>query len=207
MYSFSFALRFFILIAITSLLDFALWIGAMHLPPIQWISIYFYRGLCALALSWLPLMVIITRLLRLKLLQRHFMSRDTMPISIAASALMLAFFSLVPVVIDRSNSILILHNLELRSTPASEQNIKDEFVKVYISDWDQIGRRISEQMASGTIIKRDNGYVISDKGRAIMTIARLLAPLMQTDPRFINLDGAPARAKKSESKEAKETKK
>lgn len=184
----------YVVLLIACLIELCLWTAFMNAPPFTYISIYFYRGLISLGASFFPLVFILARIRFGRLMSSLLHTRDIMLISITACALTLAFFSLGPVVIDRSNSILVLRNLEAHTTPATKQQMQDEFVQSYIRDLDQIGRRITEQLTSGTITEQNGGYILTPKGQLFLRVARFLSPIFNTDPRFVApIPPAPAR--------------
>jgi hypothetical protein len=182
--SFIFGMIFSLLSVVV--IEFALWIGLLNTQVFDDITIYFYRGLACLALTLPALIAILLVMGQMRSFKPYIQLRDILPISTAACAITLAFFSLGPVVIDRSNSILILRNLEAHNQPQAVADISDEFIKSYVRDLDQINRRLSEQMASGMITQQGDGYVLTTKGHMFMQIARLMSSFVKTDPRFVS---------------------
>ena len=77
--------------------------------------------------------------------------RDAVSGAVVAWSLLLAVFIMGPVTFDRSISIFILSQFELADTPLSQQALRNAFIRTYIDDWNQVGRRLREQETSGNL--------------------------------------------------------
>ena len=99
-------------------------------------------------------------------------------------------FTLGPVTVDRSISVFMLSRFDRADHALSAREVNDDFIHFYGVEWDQIGRRLSEQIASGNLERAPEGYRLTPQGKAFMRTARLMARLFATDPRFVGLDDA-----------------
>ena len=75
------------------------------------------------------------------------------------------FWSLIPTIIDRSVSVTILGKLDANNYK-SYNELSNDFNKVYLEDNDAIGKRLYEQIRNGNVIKKNNKYILSNKGLA-----------------------------------------
>ena len=162
-------------------------IAAMNLPPFTGIAILFYRGIIALVAS----AVVVVALLGLA--ARRWPSlplgaSDLVSAGLVAVALNLCVFTLGPVTVDRSISVFMLSRFDRADRALSARVVNDDFLRYYGAEWDQIGRRLSEQTASGNIERTPDGYRLTAQGKAFMRTARLMARVFATDPRFVGLD-------------------
>ena len=166
-----------------------IFIAAMNLPPFTGIAILFYRGIVAL----LCCAVVVVALLALA--ARRWPSlplgaSDFISAGLVAVALNLCVFTLGPVTVDRSISVFMLSRFDRADHALSAREVNDDFIHFYGVEWDQIGRRLSEQIASGNLERAPEGYRLTPQGKAFMRTARLMARLFATDPRFVGLDDA-----------------
>jgi hypothetical protein len=141
-------------------------------------DILFFRGLVALGLA-VCLCLIGLVFLRARLRREGFSAL------VAASSLWLAVFVLGPVTVDRSITVFLLSRFELGAL--DEAGARAAFVGTYVSDWQQIERRLSEQERSGHLERSGAHWRLTPQGRSFMEVSRFLARLFVTDRRFVGL--------------------
>lgn len=135
----------------------------------EWIL--FYRGLALLAL---------TSVLSLALFfwiaaKTRRLSFETGIAGVICSAcLHLAFFIVVPVTIDRSQTTFLIQLMEKENRELSKDELEELFVKKYIYENNAIGRRIDEQVRSGNFIPSNGGFVLTKQGSGFLEISRLV---------------------------------
>ncbi len=163
---------------------FALIINA---PPFSAVTILFYRGVAALAATGFILAAGLIAAAKfwpsIPLGPRDFLSA-----AIVAVALNLCVFVLGPVTVDRSISVFMLARFDAADHPLGEREVTDDFLRYYGEEWNQVGRRLKEQTASGNLEPTLDGYRLTAQGKAFMKVARLMARVFATDPRFVGLD-------------------
>jgi ribosomal protein S19E (S16A) len=145
-------------------------------------TILFYRALALLAIT-LPILALVMALIARKTLA----PRDAVSSAIVAGSILVAFFIVGPVTVDRSISVFMLSRFE--NAPGgvmSEKAARDAFVQTYIDDWRQIERRLQEQETSGNLRRGPEGWRLTPQGQSFMDKARLLSRLFAGDPRFVN---------------------
>jgi len=57
-----------------------------------------------------------------------------------------------------------------------------------VCDWDQVGRRLNEQLSSGNVERTPGGFRLTPQGAAFMRTARMISQLFGGDPRFVGLE-------------------
>ncbi|HMN71802.1 MAG TPA: hypothetical protein PKA55_08025 [Rhodoblastus sp.] len=158
----------------------------MRLATLLGPGVLFYRGLVALAVTALALLVVSALLL--PKLARALLLRadDSIGGAIVAACLLSSVFVLGPVTVDRSISVFMLSQFESAGKPLTVEEIRDRFVRTYVVDWAQMDRRVKEQQLSGNLEPADGGgWKLTPQGRRFMEVARWMSWLVDADPRFV----------------------
>jgi hypothetical protein len=147
------------------------------------VDVLFYRGIVLIAVSGL--------LTFAALLFAAPLFRATPSAAFSAAVLSmsinLSFLIVLPVTIDRSISVFLLGYMDQHPTTSfSTSQLRDVFSDTYVDRYQQIERRMDEQLISRNVEQVGKGYRISAQGRAFVTFARGIAWLFDTDPRFIS---------------------
>ena len=175
--------------AMAAILGLLLFLGATAFGLFGGISILFYRGLAELAVLLPVLAVVLAGLLRLPWPAGLLAGRDAVAAAVVATALNVTVFVLGPVTVDRSVSVFMLSRIADASGPVTAADLREEFTDSYLRDWDQVGRRLNEQMVSGNVDETSPGhYRLTAQGQSFMRTARLISRLFGGDPRFVGLD-------------------
>lgn len=149
-------------------------------------GVLFYRGLVALAVTALALLVLSIWLLRKLARFLPLRADDAIGGAIVAACVLSSVFVLGPVTVDRSISVFMLQQFESAGKPLTVEDVKDRFVKTYVVDWSQMDRRVKEQQVSGNLEPAGNGaWTLTAQGRRFMEIARWMSWLVDADPRFV----------------------
>jgi hypothetical protein len=174
-------------------IGFALFIAATQVGLFGGVPILFYRGLAVLGAIAPALVLVLALILRLPWTSGMLAGRDAIIGAVVAISLNLTFFVLGPVTVDRSMSVFVLSRLAEAPAPLSADDLKEAFTVRYLREWDQISRRLKEQMASGNVDQTPEGtYRLTPQGRTFMTTARAMSRLFGGDPRFVGA-GPPER--------------
>ncbi len=92
----------------------------------------------------------------------------------------LAYFALIPTIVDRSISVFVMN--ELATGPKSLEELETAFVDGFVYDGGAVPKRIFEQSLSGNIIQLDDGrYELTGSGHGTVGLFRLLGKLYNTD--------------------------
>lgn len=174
--------------ALAVVLGFALLVAATKLGLFGGIAILFYRGLADLAAIIPVLMLVLALLLRLPWPAGLLAGRDVVAAAVVAIALNLAAFVVGPVTVDRSVSVFMLSRLAQAQAPVTAEDLRGDFATMYLREWDQVGRRLTEQIASGNVEQTPDGrYRLTAQGRSFMATARTMSRLFGGDPRFVGI--------------------
>jgi hypothetical protein len=172
---------------IAAVLGFGLFVAATTFGLFANMSILFYRGLAVLAAITPVLILLLVLALRLPWAVGLLGARDAVAAAIVAISLNLAAFVLGPVTVDRSISVFMLSRLA--QAPLTADDLAREFATQYVRDWDQIGRRLKEQVVSRNVEQMPDGrYRLTAQGQSFMTTARAMSRLFGGDPRFVGLE-------------------
>ena len=92
----------------------------------------------------------------------------------------LAYFALIPTIVDRSISVFVMN--ELASGPKTLDELETAFVDGFVYEGGAVPKRISEQSLSGNIIQLDDGrYELTGSGHGTVGVFRFLGKLYNTD--------------------------
>ena len=101
-------------------------------------------------------------------------------------ALNVTFLVIIPVTVDRSVTIYLLGRLSRRSSGLSHDELRDSLVTTFVDEYDGVGRRMQEQIASGTVIGSSDGrFALTAKGERFLRFGRAIGKLFGVDTRFI----------------------
>jgi hypothetical protein len=168
------------------IIGFALFVAATKFGLFGSMSILFYRGLAVLGAIAPALVLVLALMIRLPWPPGMLAGRDAIVGAVVALSLNLTFFVLGPVTVDRSMSVFMLSRLADASAPLTVEDLKVAFTDRYLREWDQISRRLKEQISSGNVDQTPEGsYRLTPQGRSFMKTARVMSRLFGGDPRFV----------------------
>jgi hypothetical protein len=170
------------------IIGFALFIAATQFGLFGSVSILFYRGLAVLGAIAPALVLVLALIIRLPWPSGMLAGRDAIVGAVVALSLNLTFFVLGPVTVDRSMSVFMLSRLAEAPAPLTAEDLKAAFTDRYLREWDQISRRLKEQISSGNVDQTPEGsYRLTPQGRSFMRTARVMSRLFGGDPRFVGI--------------------
>lgn len=92
-----------------------------------------------------------------------------------STMVMALFFSLGPMTIERSYTIYSLADMtDHAGRVYTAEDIKTQFIEGYIEEAQESQKRIDEQVAIGNMEETDGGYRITEKGKRLVGIFRLV---------------------------------
>lgn len=92
-----------------------------------------------------------------------------------STLLMALFLSLGPMTIERSYTIYSLAEMKDSSKEVySAEEIKDQFINGFVEEANESQKRIDEQVSIGNLEKVDGGYKITEKGKRLIDLMRLV---------------------------------
>jgi hypothetical protein len=153
------------------------------------VGILFYRGIAELMVIAPVLLVGLILLVRRPWAARLLSARDAVAATLVAISLNLTFFVLGPVTVDRSVSVFMLSRLAEARSPLTAEDLRRAFAERYLIEWDQVGRRLREQISSGNVDHAsDDRYRLTAQGRSFIRTAQTISRVFGGDPRFVGLD-------------------
>jgi hypothetical protein len=153
------------------------------------VSILFYRGIADLVALAPVTFVVLLLVLRLPRVAQFLTARDAAAATLVAVSLNLTFFVVGPVTVDRSVSVFMLSRLADAQSPQTAEELRQAFAERYLGEWDQVGRRIQEQIASGNVEQAsEDHYRLTAQGTSFMRTAQLISRVFGGDPRFVGLE-------------------
>ncbi|MDD3569489.1 MAG: hypothetical protein PHY44_00095 [Lachnospiraceae bacterium] len=163
----------------------ALYALSFRTPLFASLNVYFYRATKLLIVVGIVMFVLVVLFAK----YNNFIKITVRDIALAmcvALCLNMAFLSLVTVAIDRSISVYILsHMAQNPDTAFTEEEITQNFLDVYMDDYEAMQRRFDEQLITGSIRQDGDKYQITEKGCFLVDSFRLVAKVFPIDNRFL----------------------
>ena len=114
----------------------------------------------------------------------------------------MVFFTLIPVTVERSVSVFMLSYMDTYTAETentanvsgdgnlnghfTQDQIAEIFVDKYVNEYGAFDKRFDEQLTTGSIEQNADGtYSITDKGRFIVKMFRLISDVFDTDKRLV----------------------
>lgn len=162
-------------------------VGLFHTPLFSSINVLMYRGIIFIVMSGIVSAVFTYIIMRIKDNKSWLSAKDIFVVFCACCCINMAMFILIPVTVERSVSVFMLSYMdENDSVSYTEDDIKKIFVDKYVDEYGAFEKRFEEQIVTGTIEETSDGkYKITDQGKSIVGMFRVVADLFQTDKRLV----------------------
>ncbi|SCW49063.1 protein of unknown function [Ruminococcaceae bacterium YRB3002] len=162
----------------------ALFVGLFHTGFLGGMEVLMYRGI---------VFIIITGILSAVTMAvvRRFWSfisiRDIIMMFVIFCCVNMVLFTLIPVTVERSVSVFMLSYMDENSDQSfTEEDVQEIFTSKYVVDYGAFEKRFDEQIATGTLVDNGDGtYSITDSGRRIVSMFRMVADWFNTDKRLV----------------------
>ena len=161
----------------------AIFIGLFHTAFLDWLNVFFYRGVVFLLISSL-LAAIMMWGMRKWVDSRIIQIRDIFTIFFVFLGFTSTWFVLVPVTVERSVSVFMLSYMAENSEHGIDaEDFGKIFYQKYIVDFGAFDKRFYEQITSKNMESSadGHGYVITENGRRIVDLFRTSAKLFNTE--------------------------
>lgn len=110
-------------------------------------------------------------LIKIYFFEKKIIWRDIFLIVLIFFFLNWNIYGLIPFNTSRSNSIVILNYLyKNQGVPKSKKDIESTIKYKYFEEYNAVGVRLSEQLASGNVMFTNGNYLITKKGIAIANL-------------------------------------
>lgn len=166
------------------LLGTIMFIALFHTPVLNHMNVLMYRGVGLLVLSGIFVAVISTLVKRF--IYRKLEGKDIVMMFLMFCCVNMVLFTLIPVTVERSVSVFMLSYMSDHEEQVyTEDDIEEVFLQYYVEEYGAFAKRFEEQEITGTIDPKDGGYQITDKGKFLVKMFRMVGDLFDTDRRLL----------------------
>lgn len=175
-----------IIYAVLYIISFLLLVLLIRLPLFKGMHVLMYRGIVMIIIAGIlsaGLLVLFKKWRKIKWLS----GKDVVLVFILTCSINMVFFTLIPVTVERSVSVFMLSYMDTYSDRTYTQDeVAEIFVDKYVNEYGAFEKRFDEQLTTGTIVQNSDGtYSITDKGRFIVKLFRLISDVFDTDERLV----------------------
>ena len=175
--------------AVLYVISFLLLILLIRTPLLKGMHVLMYRGIVMIVLAGImasALLVLFKKWRKITWLS----AKDVVLVFILTCSINMVFFTLIPVTVERSVSVFMLSYMDTYSDRTyTEDEVAKIFVEKYVDEYGAFEKRFDEQLTTGTIVQNADGtYSITDKGRFIVKLFRLISDVFDTDERLVRPD-------------------
>ena len=168
------------------IISFLLLVLLIRLPLFKGMHVLMYRGIVMIIIAGIlsaGLLVLFKKWRKIKWLS----AKDVVLVFILTCSINMVFFTLIPVTVERSVSVFMLSYMDTYSDRTYTQDeVAEIFVDKYVNEYGAFEKRFDEQLTTGTIVQNPDGtYSITDKGRFIVKLFRLISDVFDTDERLV----------------------
>ena len=172
--------------AVLYIISFLLLVLLIRLPLFKGMHVLMYRGIVMIIIAGIlsaALLVLFKKWRKIKWLS----TKDVVLVFILTCSINMVFFTLIPVTVERSVSVFMLSYMDTYSDRTYTQDeVAEIFVEKYVNEYGAFEKRFDEQLTTGTIVQNPDGtYSITDKGRFIVKLFRLISDVFDTDERLV----------------------
>ena len=162
----------------------ALFIALFHTSFLAGMDVLMYRGAAFIIITGIVSAVIMGVI-------RKFWGfvtiRDIIMMFVIFCCVNMVFLTLIPVTVERSVSVFMLSYMDENSDQTfTEESVGEVFTTKYVEDYGAFEKRFHEQVETGTIVENPDGtYSITDSGRFVTKMFRMIADWFGTDQRLV----------------------
>ena len=172
--------------AVLYIISFLLLALLIRLPLFKGMHVLMYRGIVMIIIAGIlsaGMLVLFKKWRKIKWLS----AKDVVLVFILTCSINMVFFTLIPVTVERSVSVFMLSSMDTYSDRTYTQDeVAEIFVDKYVNEYGAFEKRFDEQLTTGTIVQNPDGtYSITDKGRFIVKMFRLISDVFDTDERLV----------------------
>lgn len=113
--------------------------------------------------------------------------RDIIMVFVIFCCVNMVLFTLIPVTVERSVSVFTLSYMDENSDKSfTKEDVQEIFTSKYVVDYGAFDKRFDEQIVTGTLVDNGDGtYSITDSGRRVVSMFRMVADWFNTDKRLV----------------------
>ncbi len=168
------------------IISFGIFVLLIRTSLLSGMDVLMYRGIVMIIISGIAAAVLSLAFWKLKKVS-WLGVKDVVCVFIICCCVNMVFFILVPVTVERSVSVFMLSYMEQSSdNHFTQEQIGEIFVDKYVNQFGAFEKRFDEQVETGTIVMNDDGtYSLTDSGRTVVGMFRLISGLFDTDERLV----------------------
>ena len=179
-----------LLYAVLYVISFGVLILLIRLPLLKGMHVLMYRGIVMIVLAGIFASVLLVLFKKWRKIT-WLSAKDVVLVFILTCSINMVFFTLIPVTVERSVSVFMLSYMDTYSGDDAGHYTQDEiaqiFVDKYVNEYGAFEKRFDEQLTTGSIEQNADGtYSITDKGRFIVKMFRLISDVFDTDKRLVH---------------------
>lgn len=168
------------------IISFGIFVLLIRTSLLSGMDVLMYRGIVMIIVSGIAAAALSLAFWKLKKVS-WLGVKDVVCVFIICCCVNMVFFILVPVTVERSVSVFMLSYMEQSSdNHFTQEQIGEIFVDKYVNQFGAFEKRFDEQVETGTIVMNDDGtYSLTDSGRTVVGMFRLISGLFDTDERLV----------------------
>lgn len=168
------------------IISFGIFVLLIRTSLLSGMDVLMYRGIVMIIISGIVAAALSLAFWKLKKVS-WLGVKDVVCVFIICCCVNMVFFILVPVTVERSVSVFMLSYMEQSSdNHFTQEQIGEIFVDKYVNQFGAFEKRFDEQVETGTIVMNDDGtYSLTDSGRTVVGMFRLISGLFDTDERLV----------------------
>jgi hypothetical protein len=162
-----------------------IFVALFHTPLLKGMDVLMYRGIVFIILTGILSAVTMA-------VVRHFWKfvsiRDIIMVFVIFCCVNMVLFTLIPVTVERSVSVFMLSYMDENSDQTfTQDSVGNIFTSKYVEEYGAFDKRFDEQVVTGTIEENEDGsYSITDEGRFIVSMFRMMSDWFDTDRRLVH---------------------
>lgn len=178
--------KYLLLYSVSLILGLCLFVSIHRMSLDFGFDYLFLNSLICLLLSSLLLLIIIVFFIK-SCIDTFAGSKDVIIIIVLNLSICWNIYGMFPFNVSRSNSVIILNHAYLMQTVgATKIDYINVVESVYIKDYDAVGIRLKEQVASGNMRELDGKYFITEKGEIVAEIFLCISNLFNVKNNFFS---------------------
>lgn len=179
-------IEFVLFLILNTILGFIICIVLFHTALFANVKVLMYRGILLIVVTGIILAVfyyVINKITKGKGCLSRFEAKDIFAAIIVFMCIKLMFFTLVPVTVERSVSVFTLSKIAfMENQTISKPEMEEIFIDEYVDKNDAFGKRIDEQLVTGSIKKNaDDTYTLTNRGNFLVNFFRFIGKLYNAD--------------------------
>lgn len=162
-----------------------IFIGLFHTGLLSGLDVLMYKGIAFILITGVIAGILMFLAMKfIKFLKLN--GKDVLLMFCIFCCVNMVLFTLIPVTVERSVSVFMLSYMYENDGEAfTEEEMSDTFKDIYVDDFGAFEKRFHEQVVSGNIEDKGDGYTLTDSGRTVVKLFRTVSKWFNTDQRVV----------------------